>query len=264
MRRMDLFTLDAASILGLLLILMRITVVMFMLPFFGGDTHPPQVKFALSLVLALVLWRHVPEMSHLLPAHPASIIVMFAAEFLMGLTLGLTVHFLFAGIQTGGQIIGFQMGFSMLTFADPLSGQSIGITSHLLYMVAMMVFLCLNGHLIMLHGFAESFSLAPPGMLLMRPPLFEEILHLSGGMFLVAIKIAGPVICALFLIELALGLMSRAAPQMHLITIGLPVKIGVGFFFLGLLFTMMTLLVEDFIIDLKPMFSAILRSLGGG
>jgi len=176
----------------------------------------------------------------------------------------LTVHFLFAGIQTGGQIIGFQMGFSMLSFADPLSGQSIGITSHLLYMVTMMVFLCLNGHLIMLHGFAESFSLAPPGMLLMRPPLFEEILTLSGSMFILAIKIAGPVICALFLIELALGLMSRAAPQMHLITIGMPVKIGVGFFFMGLLFTMLALLVEDFIIDLKPMFNAILRSLGGG
>jgi flagellar biosynthetic protein FliR len=174
------------------------------------------------------------------------------------------VHFLFAGVQTGGQMLGFQMGFSMMTFADPPSGQSIGITSHLLYMVTMMTFLGLNGHLIMLHGFAESFTLAPPGMLILRASLFEQILFFSGSMFTLAIKIAGPILCALFLVEVALGLMSRAAPQMHLIVIGLPIKIAVGFFFMGLLFTLLSLLVEDFIIDLQPMFNAILRSLGGG
>jgi flagellar biosynthetic protein FliR len=99
-------------------------------------------------------------------------------------------------------------------------------------------------------------------MLILRAPLFEQILIFSGSMFILAIKIAGPILCALFLVELALGLMSRAAPQMHLIVIGLPIKITVGFFFIGLLFTMLSLLVEDFIINLQPMFNAILRSLG--
>ena len=261
---MDLFNLDMAAVFGFLLILMRVSVVMFMLPFFGGESHPTQVKFGLSVVLALVLWPHVPPLGGVLPAHPFAVPVMFAGEFLLGLALGLVVHFLFAGVQTGGQVLSFQMGFSMLTFADPLSGQSITVTSHLLYMVAMLLFLAFNGHLIMLHGFADSFTLAPPGSIALRPLLFEEILKLSGGMFVLAIKIAGPVLCALFLMELALALMSRMAPQMHLITIGLPLKIGVGFFFLALLFAIMSILVEDFAVDLRPLFHTILRALGGG
>ncbi len=261
---MDLFNLDMTAVLGFMLILMRVSVVMFMLPFFGGETHPPQVKFGLSVVISLVLWPHVPPVAASLPQTPLGIPVMFAGEFVIGLALGLVVHFLFAAVQTGGQLLSFQMGFSMLTFADPLSGQSITVTSHLLYMVAMLLFLAFNGHLIMLHGFADSFTLAPPGRIVLQPLLFEEVLRLSGGMFSLAVKIAGPVLCALFLMELALALMSRAAPQMHLITIGMPLKIGVGFFFLGLLFAIMSTLVEEFVVDIRPMFDTILRSLGGG
>ena len=261
---MDLFSVDAVSMLSFLMILMRITVVVFMLPFYGGESHPAMVKFCLSLVLTLALWNHVPSMANVLPAHPLAIPFMFIGEFLVGLALGLVVNFLFAGVQTAGQAMSFQMGFSMLTFADPLTGQSVTVTSHLLYMVAMVIFLGFNGHLIMLHGFVESFTLAPVGMVAMRPVLFEEILMLSGGIFVLAVKIAGPVLCALFLVELSLALMSRAAPQMQLITIGLPVKIGVGFVFIGMLFTLIGFLVQDFVIDLQPTFHSILRSLGGG
>lgn len=261
---MDLFSLDASAMLGFLLIFMRVSVVVFMLPFFGGENNPAVVKAFLSMVLTMALYSHVPPMAELLPGHPLGMILLFAGEILLGLALSLVIQFLFAGIQTGGQVLSFQMGFSMLTFADPLTGATVPVTSHILYMVAMLIFLGCNGHLIMLHGFADSFALAPPGTILLSVPAFEELLYMSGGMFVLAIKIAGPVMGALFLMEVALGLMSRAAPQMHLITIGMPLKIGVGFLFIGMLFSVMGVFIEDFIRGIIPAFRNLMQAMGGG
>lgn len=261
---MGLFSLDASAMMGFLLILMRTSVVMFMLPFFSGENNPAMVKAFLSLVITLALYPHIPPLGAALPAHPFGIVVMFVGEFLLGMALALVVNFLFAGIQLAGQVMSFQMGFSMLTFADPLTGQTVPVTSHLLYMVSMLIFLGFNGHLVMFQGFVDSFTLAPIGQVALPVPLFSEILFLSGSMFVLAVKIAGPIIGSLFLVELALGLVSRAAPQMHLITIGMPVKIGVGFLFIGMLFSMVGVMIEGFIIDLRPTFDSILRIMGGG
>ena len=88
----------------------------------------------------------------------------------------------------------------------------------------------------------------------MRELLISEILKLSANMFVLAVKVAGPIIASLFLIELALALMARAAPQMNLLIIGMPVKIAVGFFFMGIVFTLLARVIENSIYDFGPMF----------
>jgi Flagellar biosynthesis pathway, component FliR len=189
-----------------------------------------------------------------MPAHMFDIGLLILGEALMGLTLGLCVHFIFAGIQTGGEVLGFQMGFSMVALADPLTGARISATSHLLYMVSMMMFLALDGHLFLLSALADSFRIVPIGGLSYNAPLVSTVLSLSADMFILAIKIAAPIMAALFLVELALALMGRAAPQMNLLTMGFPLKIAVGFFFLSMIFTLMSTKMEDLITDLHPMF----------
>ncbi|EGY25492.1 flagellar biosynthetic protein FliR [Desulfovibrio sp. A2] len=257
---MDLFALDAASMLSLLLTFMRVSLVLFLLPFFGGEAAPMQVKAALCLVFTLALWPHVSLPGGQMPAHPFSLVVLLAGELVLGLMLGMTVHFLFAGIQTGGQLLATQMGFTMITLADPLTGANVSITSHLLYMVAMLTFLVLDGHLYMLRAFVRTFELVPPGGLLLGAPLVKEMLALSGSMFVLAVKIAAPVLVSLFLVELALALMARAAPQMNLLMIGFPLKIAVGFFFIGMLFTIMADKIREFIIGMDPMMLHLLRA----
>lgn len=255
---MDLFAFNAASFISFLLTLMRISLVIFMMPFWGGDFIPVRVKASLCLVLTMALWPHLSFPGELLPAHPLGIFTLLLAEFLLGLMLGLCVYFIFAGIQLGGEIMGFQMGFTMVTLADPSSGARISISSHLLYMVALLSFLSLDGHLHLLRAMADSFSLIPPGGLSISGPLTGDILSLSAGMFSLAVRIAAPVTAALFMVELTLALMGRAAPQMNLLTLGFPAKIGVGFFFMGVLFSMLALHMEDVIIGLGPMFDNIM------
>ncbi len=256
---MDLFAFSADSLMSFLLTLTRISLVVFLLPFFGGDYIPMLVKAALSLVLTMAVWPQLSFAGSLFPAHPWNIGVMALGELVLGLMLGLCVQFIFAGIQTGGEIMGFQMGFTMMTLADPASGNQASITSNILHMVALMVFITMNGHLHLLRALADSFTLVPPGAIHIGGPLTGDILTLSGGMFSLAVKIAAPVIAALFAVELTLALMGRAAPQMNLLTMGFPIKIAVGFFFMGLMFTTLSLYMEEIIIGLGPMFSRIMR-----
>ncbi|MFW5730968.1 MAG: flagellar biosynthetic protein FliR, partial [Desulfonatronovibrionaceae bacterium] len=165
-------------------------------------------------------------------------------------------------IQTGGDLIGFQMGFAMINVVDPLTGISESITAHFLYMVSMLVFLALNGHLYLLTGLAHSFELVPPGGLLISPELVEHMLYLSGQIFVLAIKIAAPIITVDFLINLGLALISRASPQMNVLLIGFPIKIAVSLIFLGLVFELMSLHITQFVNQMSDNFYFILRSAG--
>ena len=249
-----IFTLNAPVIASFLLTLMRISLLVFLLPFYGGDNIPVTGKAALCVVLTLTVWPHLSFPGVALPSHPLALILLLVSELLIGLMLALFVQFIFAGIQTGGQMMGFQMGFTMIQVADPLSGNQIGITSHLLYMVSLVCFLTMDGHLYLLQALASSFTLMPPGGFVARPVLFSEIIRLSGSMFVLAVKVAGPIIAALFLVELALALMARAAPQMNLLMIGMPIKISVGFFFMGIVFTLLSRTIENSIYEFGPVF----------
>jgi len=255
----SIFTLNPAAIASFLLTLMRVSLLVFLLPFYGGENIPPLVKGALCIVLALALWPHLSFDGSYLPGHILGITLLLVGELLVGLMLGLFVHFIFAGIQTGGQLMGFQMGFSMMQVADPLSGQQISGISHLLYMVALIVFLTLDGHLFLLQALTSSFLIMPPGGFFARPVLLSEIITLSAQMFIIAAKVAGPILAALFLIELALALMARAAPQMNLLIIGMPIKISVGFFFMFIIFELLARTIEESIYDLGPVFRHFLQ-----
>jgi len=257
---MDLFNFDPAYFMSFLLTFFRISLVLFLLPFFGGNAIPKTVKAALCIVLSLALFPRLSFPGSLLPAHPLGIAVMILGELLLGLVLGLCVHFIFAAIRTGGQLIGFQMGFAMVNVVDPDTGTSAAVTSHFLYMVALLTFLSLNGHLYLLRALCLSFDLVPPGGLLIGQTLTQNVLELSGKMFSLAVRIAAPVTAAIFLVDLALALVGRAAPQMNILMLGFPLKISVGFFFMGLIFTMMAIYMRDFIGRFDQIFSFLLTA----
>ena len=255
---MELFGFNPGDMLSYFLTLFRISVVLFLLPFFGGNSIPKPVKAALVLVLSLALWPQLSFPGSMMP-EGWNIVIMFIGELVLGLILGLLVNFLFAAVQLGGQIIGFQMGFAMVNVVDPITGTSNAVSAHFLYMCTMLTFLVLNGHLYLLKAVGLSFEYVPPGTLLLSPELAKDIFRFSTLMFTLAIRIAAPVMAALFLVDLALALISRAAPQMHVLILGFPIKITVGFFFLGFILTIMTVYVGDFLHGLDAMYENVLR-----
>lgn len=259
---MDLFQFNPQIMFSFVLTLMRISLIVFMLPFFGGNVLPNVIKGCLCVVMSLAVWPSLSFPGVMMPASPWALVLMFFGEIIMGLLLDIVIRILFAAIQFGGHYIGFSMGFALMSVMDPLTGSSEPITGHFLYQTAMLLFLSMNGHLFLLQGLAESFALVPPGGLLINPALGEHILNFSGMIFVLGLKIASPVMAALFLVDLALALVSRAAPQMNVLFIGFPLKVGVGFLFMTLIFTALARFISDYIADIGPMYETVLRASG--
>lgn len=257
---MNLFHFDPNAMLSFLLTFIRISMVLFMLPIFGAEGLPNQWKAALCLVLTMAVWPVISLPGTNMPSHPFNIALVLLGEVVLGLVLGMTVRFFFMGIQAGGELVAMQMGFSMLQFADPMSGAQTGIIAHLLYTVTVLIFLTLDGHLYLLRAFVETFEYIPAGGLFLSDSLFHQVLSLAGMVYSLAVKIIAPVLAALFLVELALALMSRAAPQMHIMEVGFPLKIAVGFFFTSLLFLMLSQEARQYILGLDAMFLNLLRA----
>lgn len=261
---MDVFNYDPNTVLSLILTMMRVSIVMFMLPVFSTENIPMAVKGAITVVFTLGVWPHLALDGTSLPTHPLGIMLLMLGEVIIGLVLGMAVNFLFMGIQAGGELLGFQMGFTMITIADPLTGNQTGATAFFLWMVALLTFLTLDGHLYMIKGFAASFRLVPPGGLLISKTLLDQVLQLSSGVFILALKIAAPVMVALFMVETALALVARTSPQIHIMEFGFPIKIGVGFFFVGLLLVVMAEEIRFFIGNIVGMFTNLLIIMGSG
>ncbi len=260
---MDIFHFDPATMLSFLLTLMRVSLILFLLPFFGGQSVPSQVKGALCMALTLAIWPRIGFTGHEMPADIWAILLMLLGEITLGLILGLVTQFIFTAVQFGGSIMGFQMGFTMVNAVDPMTGQQEPVTSHFLYMVCMLTFLTLNGHLHLLAGLARTFDLIPPGGLVLTTRLGNEVTRLAGNIFVLGIRIAAPVMIAMIIVDVSLALISRVAPQMNLLAFGFPVKISVGFVFIGFIFTYLTRYVGEFISGLDSTMDVIIRMAAG-
>lgn len=257
---MNIFNYDPATIMSLVMTMMRVSIVMFMLPIFSTNNIPIPVKAAMTIVFTLGIWPHL-ALSGAIPDHPFDIALMLLGEVIIGLVLGMAINFLFMGIQSGGELLGFQMGFTMINFADPLTGNNTGIAAFFLWMASLLAFLSLDGHLYMIKGFAASFSILPPGALYLGENILWAVLNLSAQIFVLALKIAAPVMVALFMVEVALGMVARTSPQIHIMEFGFPIKIGVGFFFLGLLLVVMSNQIEVFIKGMDAMMANLMRGM---
>lgn len=243
---MDIFNFDPRAIISFYLTLFRISVVLFVMPFFG-DTIPVLVKATLLIVLTLAVWPQLSFPAEYFPANPLNLAVMFAGEIVLGMSLGIIVRMLIAAVQIGGQIINFQMGFSMVNAIDPLTGMQEPVTTHFLYMCTMLTFLTLNGHLHLIKALGDSFDIVPPGGLFLTPQLMSEVMLFAKQMFILGVRIAAPVILALFLVDLALALISKMAPQMNVLVLGFPLKIMVRFLFMTFIMQIMSDYVTNFI-----------------
>lgn len=224
-----------------LLVLMRVSILMFFLPPLNSRFIPVQLKVYTVLVLSLIL---TPVVERFLPPFPASLweaAQMLISEFVLGLTLFLVVHFLFAGIEMAGQLVGMQMGFGMVTMIDPQAEGQSSLLSGFLYLTAVVLFFVVNGHHLLLRVLVQSFHLVPMDTRFPNPaPLPQTIITMGAQMFVVAIKLLAPVLVALFLIQVALGLVAKTVPQIHILIFSFPLTIGLGLLFLAATLTLLS------------------------
>jgi len=247
-----------------LLVLVRISLVLFMMPIFASRMIPALVKTGFAMVISLLLYTVVDVDPALFPDTLVDTGILLLAEGMIGLTLGLCVRLFFGSVQLAGQIIGFQMGFSMINVVDPQSGANVSIMEQLAYWSTLLIFLALNGHHIMLLALIESFDLVKPGFFIFRQVMMVKVLGLGAQMFVLAIKIGSPVIAALLFTSAAFGLTAKFSPQMNIMIVAFPLKIFVGLALFGFSLEVMVYATRNYLAGFKGLFLSLLYWAGGG
>lgn len=248
----------------LLLIFIRISVVLFLFPVFGATVLPNLVKVGLSALLAFALYPVVQVDVARFPENPVQVAILVVSELFIGMVIGLCLRLFFAAVQLAGEIIGFQMGFSIINVVDPLSGTQSSLVDQFGYWVVMIVFLLLNGHHALISGLRQSFHIVDVGSILLPAGLLRLVLGLSSDMFVLAIKIGSPAMAALLLTSVSFGICARFVPQMNILIAAFPVKIIVGLMFLGICFQIAAIMTRSYLQKFPALIGSILTALGGG
>jgi flagellar biosynthetic protein FliR len=196
-------------------------------PVFGSDILPPSFKAIFTLVLTALLYTTVPVAPIALTA--ANWIGIAASETFIGLMMGLSVQLVFEGVQLAGQLTGMQLGFSLASLIDPLTNIETPVIATFYQMFALLIFLQLNVHHWLLRMLVRSFTYLPVGSGLATLPVTRELLRFAGAMWLLGVQIAAPVILATILVDVTVGFLNKASPQLPAMLIGISIKNLLGY-----------------------------------
>ncbi|MCK4412077.1 MAG: flagellar biosynthetic protein FliR [Candidatus Eisenbacteria sp.] len=223
---MLLFTLQGAEAFGLLLV--RCISFFIAGPIFAQRGIPAHIKIMLGAACTLLLWPLVPSAD--LPAAGSLIafLIAVAGETFLGILLGLAAALPFAGLRMAGSLVGVQMGFGIVNVWSPQDEGQVSIIGGFYGILALILFLVLDGHHLLLRAMGMSLKVVPLGGALFSAPLLAQIVGMAGSLFVVAVAVGGPLIAVLFLADAAMGFVARTVPQMNIFIVGFPVKIGLG------------------------------------
>lgn len=256
---MDILGLSPEQFKSLILIFVRVGVVLFMFPFFGGIMVPRTVKAGLTLMITIVLFGVVRPDPALFPENMLGLANLVLSELVLGMVVGLVARFFFAAVQLAGQLVGFQMGFAIANVFDPESGTQGTMLAQLGYWIAILFFLLLNGHHIVLRVLSESFSVLQVGYLGVGSGMLKKMIQVSGDMFMMAVKIGAPAIAALLFTSAAFGIVAKVVPQMNVLIVAFPLKIMVGLFFFGLSLELLLYFTRHFLGVFPDMLGVMIR-----
>jgi flagellar biosynthesis protein FliR len=230
---MLLLNLPIDQIHRFLFILVRVSSMLFIIPFFESRNVPVLVKTGLAMAVTWLLLPQVRGLPPSLNTTPVAFALGLASEIAIGLIIGLMLQLVFVGVQLAGQTAGFQMGFAIANVVDPASSMQIPMLSQFLNLFALMVFLSLDIHYYFIKALVDGFEIIPFWGARFDGDLFDLLVRTVSNAFVIAVKIGAPVMVALLLTSAALGLIARTVPQMQIFIVAMPVKIILGLLFLG-------------------------------
>ena len=231
---MDLYALIQSQLGFFLLIFVRISGIFMMAPIFGSRNVAGRIKASLALIITYIIFPLIFDTNTVIPNQFLSYFFMVIGELIIGLILGFISSLVFSAIQMAGQLLDMQIGFGIVNMLDPLSGQQAPLVGNFKYILALIVFLATNGHHVLLSALFASFKLIPVTGIVVNVAIAQFVIDIIGSMFILALKISLPVLVAVVLTDMALGILARTMPQMNIFVVGVPGKIIVGIFVLSI------------------------------
>ncbi|MBI3223031.1 MAG: flagellar biosynthetic protein FliR [Nitrosomonadales bacterium] len=219
-----------AWLAALIFPLTRILAMIASSPVLGNRQIPARVKIGLSVLLTLIVAPTLTDLPEIPISSPQGLLTMIQ-QIIIGIAIGFTMRLIFTAVEMAGELTGLQMGLGFASFYDPLNASYTPIIAQWMGILATLSFLALNGHLYMISALVESFHTLPIGSM-MSAKSFFGVASWGGSIFAYALQISLPILAALLITNIALGILTRAAPQLNLFAVGFPVTLAVGFFVL--------------------------------
>lgn len=215
-----------------LLIFLRIFTAFFAAPVFGHKSFPVLSKVFLSLIIAYIVFLINHNIKINVEYTMGWLAINALKEMITGLILGFMLSIIFHAISYAGTLIGFNMELSMANVLNPADGTNNNVIGQALYMAAILIFLLINGHYYIISGLLYSFTIIPLGKFTVTHSVYDLLVKYSGSIFVIALKIASPIVVSFFLIYIASGVLARVIPQMQVFFVTQPLMLGLGFFLL--------------------------------
>jgi flagellar biosynthesis protein FliR len=211
----------------------RIASVMMTMPVIGTQLVPARIRLFLAVALTFLVAPHIPAPPSLDPLSLGTWVII-AEQILIGATMGFVLQLLFQVHVLAGQIVAMQMGLGFASMNDPSMGISVAVVAQVFTMLTTLLFLSVNGHLVVIEVLVESFATLPLGESLLVSDFQAVVLRFS-WVLAAALLIGLPAITALLIVNLSFGVMMRAAPQLNIFSIGFPLTLVFGLFILWVL-----------------------------
>lgn len=207
----------------------RIGALLMSAPLFSANYISARTRLILALVITMVVAPTINQAMPSVSPMSAEGLLIIAHQILIGITMGFMLQLLFNAFIVAGQIIAMQMGLGFASMIDPANGTTVPVISQFYLIFVTLVFVSLNGHLIMIQVIAESFQTLPIGPQGLSMNSVYDVVGLAGWMYAAGVLVALPAIGSLMMVNLSFGVMSRAAPQISPFSIGFPMTIILGF-----------------------------------
>jgi len=219
---------DAALLFSFLCVFVRCSAMFISSPVFSAQSTPLQVRIFTTMAISGALTVTLGPKIGPAPADMYAFVMAIAHEVLAGLLIGTFMSLVLQAAQMAGSLIDMQMGLSMSQVMNPVSGISSTVISQFKYMLAVVVFLSIDGHHMMLQAFSQSYGSMPGLSMEHLPQMKDSLVGLFGSLSVLAIQMAAPVLGVSLVVDAALGIINKAVPQMQVIVVGMPAKLVIG------------------------------------
>lgn len=223
-----------ALITGFLWPLTRILGLIAAAPLFSNGSVPRRVKVGLGILLAMIVTPGLQMPAGLEPMSLQGLLIL-VQQLLIGLAMGFSMRIIFSAVELAGEVSSMTMGLGFATFFDPQSRGRSNAVSQFLGLLLLMVYLAANVHLALLETLVNSFRTMPITVGPLTGNITEQVVHWAGRIFSAGLQLSLPIVAALLITNIALGILTRAAPALNLFGIGFPITLAIGFAMLGLI-----------------------------
>lgn len=207
--------------------MVRVSGFLLTLPIISSAVVPARVRLIFMIYMVLIIAPNHPNWPSLLEFSKVGVVGL-CQEFFIGLLMGFVIQFVFQAFILGGQVVAMQAGLGFATLVDPATKASVPLLSQFYLMAITLIFLLVNGHLVMLEYLIKSFDLKPLGQAEVSLEALWQFIAFSGWIFKGAIMIALPAIVSLLVVSLSFGIMMKAAPQINIFSVGFPLTLILG------------------------------------